>query len=152
MKKSKADRYPLTAEQRKSDDWNPLWDTLRDWDPDFVEAYLNFRSSPRRRGPLTPKVRELIMIAINASTTHLYAPGLRRHIQNALREGATRAEVLEAIQLTTVLGIHACNLGVPILAEEWAKHASQARSVRIQARKSRAPVAVRSVKRKRRFS
>jgi alkylhydroperoxidase/carboxymuconolactone decarboxylase family protein YurZ len=102
-------------------DWNPLWDTLREWDPEFMEAYLAFRSVPHRRGSLPGKTRELIMIAINAATTHLYGPGVRRHMQNAMKLGATRDEILETIQLTTVMGIHACNLAVPILAEELAR-------------------------------
>jgi alkylhydroperoxidase/carboxymuconolactone decarboxylase family protein YurZ len=58
------------------------------------------------------------MIALNACTTHLYAPGVRRHIQNAIHAGATRAEILHAIELTTVVGIHSCNLAIPILLEE----------------------------------
>ena len=59
-----------------------------------------------------------MLIAINAATTHLYGPGVRRHIKNAIRLGATREELLEVIQLTTIMGIHAVNLAVPILAEE----------------------------------
>jgi len=109
---------PYTDAQIARGDWNPLWDTLRDWDPAFMEAYLAFRSVPHRNGPLDPKVKELVLIAINVATTHMYGAGVRRHMQNALKAGATRDEILEVIQLTTVLGIHACNLGVPILAEE----------------------------------
>jgi len=45
---------------------------------------------------------------------------VRRHIRNALQLGATRDEILQVIELTTVLGIHGCNLAVPILAEELA--------------------------------
>ncbi len=98
---------PYTDAQRASGDWNPLWDTLREWDAEFLEGYLAFRSVPHRRGTLPAKVRELIMIAINASTTHLYAAGVRRHIRNALRAGATPQEIMEAVQLTTILGMHA---------------------------------------------
>lgn len=101
-------------------DWNPLWDQLRQLDPEFMEAYLAFRSVPHKTGPLPQKTKELIMIAINAATTHLYAPGVRRHMKNALRAGATKEEILETIQLTTVMGIHSCNLAVPILMEEAA--------------------------------
>ena len=103
-------------------DWNPLWDQLRELDPEFMEAYLAFRSVPHKAGPLPQKTKELIMIAINAATTHLYAPGVRRHMKNALRVGATREEILETIQLTTVMGIHSCNLAVPILMEEVASY------------------------------
>lgn len=113
--------YPHTAEHKEKGDWNPLWEQFREFDPDFLEAYLAFRSVPQRKGPLPQKTKELILIAINAATTHLYAPGVRRHIQNALKAGATREEILETIQLTTVMGIHACNLALPILAEELEK-------------------------------
>jgi alkylhydroperoxidase/carboxymuconolactone decarboxylase family protein YurZ len=83
-----------------------------------MEAYLAFRSVPQRNGPLPQKYKELILVAINAATTHLYGPGVRRHMRNALKAGATREELLEAIQLTTVMGIHSCNLAIPILMEE----------------------------------
>jgi alkylhydroperoxidase/carboxymuconolactone decarboxylase family protein YurZ len=115
---------PYTDRQIARGDWNPLWDTLREWDPAFVEAYLTMRSVPFGKGPLDDKTKELILIALNASTTHLYAPGVRRHIQNALKQGATRGEILQVIELTTMLGIHACNLAVPILAEELERTAA----------------------------
>jgi alkylhydroperoxidase/carboxymuconolactone decarboxylase family protein YurZ len=110
---------PLTDAYIAAGQWNPLWDQIRALDPEFIEAYLNFREVPQRSGPLPEHFKELILVAINAATTHLYAPGVRRHIANALRAGATREEVLETIQLTTVMGIHSCNLAVPILCEEF---------------------------------
>lgn len=116
----KPSKHAAIEAQKASGDWNPLWSTLEKWDPSFMEAYLQLRNVPFRSGPLPKKYKELILIAINAATTHLYAPGVRRHIRNALHHGATRAEILETIQLTTVLGIHACNLAVPILEEEIA--------------------------------
>lgn len=119
MVRSKS-KTPNTDAQRMSGDWNPLWATLAEWDSDFLEAYLGLRSVPFRKGPLPRKVKELILIAINAATTHMYAPGVRRHIRNALEHGATREEILETIQLTTVLGIHSSNVAIPILAEELA--------------------------------
>lgn len=116
---------PLTERQIERGDWNPLWDTLREWDPDFVEGYLTMRNVPFSKGPLPDKVKELILIAVNAATTHLYGPGVRRHIQNALKLGATREEILQVIEITAVVGIHACNLAVPILAEELSKAAQR---------------------------
>jgi alkylhydroperoxidase/carboxymuconolactone decarboxylase family protein YurZ len=112
---------PLTEAYIASGDWNPLWDAVRALDPEFVEAYLAFRSVPHRKGPLPPKFKELVLIAVNVATTHLYAPGARRHMQNALRLGATAEEILEVIQLTTVMGIHSVNMAVPMLVEELAK-------------------------------
>jgi alkylhydroperoxidase/carboxymuconolactone decarboxylase family protein YurZ len=114
--------YPYTQMHRDMGDWNPLWEQFHEVDPDFLEAYLAFRSVPQSSGPLEQKYKELILVAVNAATTHLYGPGVRRHIQNALKAGATREEILEAIQLTTVMGIHSCNLAIPILLEEVEKY------------------------------
>ncbi len=94
-----------------------------------MEAYLAFRDVPHRKGPLPPHIKELILVAINVATTHLYGPGARRHMQNALRLGATPAELLETIELTTVMGIHACNLAIPIMVEEVEKFDSVRRGV-----------------------
>jgi alkylhydroperoxidase/carboxymuconolactone decarboxylase family protein YurZ len=134
MPKPKA-KTPIADAQRSSGDWNPLWSTLQEWDPAFLEAYLTLRNVPIKQGPLPPKIKELILVAINAATTHLYAPGVRRHIRNALQYGATRGEILEAIQLTTVLGIHSSNVAVPILAEELLAHA-EATAAKVKRRKS----------------
>ena len=90
-------------------------------DPDFFEAYWNFSAIPWRKGALSPKIKEFIYIAIDASTTHLFEPGLRLHIQNALKCGATKEEIMEVLECVSVLGIHTCAVGVPILAEELEK-------------------------------
>lgn len=90
-------------------------------DADFFEAYLNFSAAPWRKGVLPPKIKELIYIAIDASTTHLYEPGIRQHISNALKYGATKEEIMEVFELTSVLGIHTCTMGVPILMDELKK-------------------------------
>lgn len=102
--------------------WNQFWEGLLSLDPEFFEAYLNFSAVPWRKGVLEPKVRELIYTAIDASTTHLYEPGLRQYIRNALGYGATKEEIMEVLELTSVLGIHTCTLGVPVLMEELEAH------------------------------
>lgn len=100
--------------------WSELWDGVLALDPDFFEAYFRFSAVPFEHGVLEPKVKELIYIAIDASTTHLFEPGIRIHIRNALAHGATAEEIMEVLELTSVLGIHTCNVGVPILLEEAA--------------------------------
>ena len=98
-----------------------LWDAVLRMDPDFFEAYLNFSSVACKKGPLPPKTVELIAIAIDASTTHLYAPGLRQHISNALKCGATKEEIMQVLEIVSMLGIHTIVMGVPALMEEMKK-------------------------------
>ena len=71
-----------------------------------------------KSGVMPAKELELLSIACDASYTHMYAPGTRRHIKAALNAGATMEEIMEVMKLCVVQGVQACNLGVPILAEE----------------------------------
>ena len=100
--------------------WSPSWDGLLDVSPGYFEAALNLWSIPATKGPLDPKVREFVHIAITCSVTHLYEPALRVHIRNAIRHGATKEELAEVIRLTSILGVHALSMGVPALLEELA--------------------------------
>ncbi|MFT3866649.1 MAG: carboxymuconolactone decarboxylase family protein [Solirubrobacterales bacterium] len=115
-------RAELKAEfERRRGFWAPIWDQILDADPHYFSAYLDFSSVPWEGGALEPKVKELIYIAIDAATTHLHADGTRVHIRNALRHGATKAEIMEVLELISVLGFHSVALGVPILNEELEK-------------------------------
>jgi len=98
-----------------------IWDPVLKIDEDFFEAYLNFSAAPWKNGILPPKIKEFIYIAIDVATTHLYEPGLRQHIANALKYGATKEEIMEIFELVSVLGIHTCTMGVPVLVDEMKK-------------------------------
>ncbi len=98
--------------------WHDFWDGLLELDPDFFETYVDFSAYPWVNGVLEPKVKELIYTAFDASATHMYVPGLRQHIENALGHGATPAEVMEVFELASTIGIHGYLVALPILLEE----------------------------------
>ncbi|ANN66141.1 carboxymuconolactone decarboxylase family protein [Bordetella bronchialis] len=97
--------------------WAPEWESILRLDPGFFEAYLNLAAVPWKKNHLEAKVKEFIHIAADAAATHLYRPGIRVHIEAAIRHGATREELMEVLALTSTLGIHAANVGVPLLIE-----------------------------------
>jgi alkylhydroperoxidase/carboxymuconolactone decarboxylase family protein YurZ len=97
--------------------WSDTWEGVLRLDPDFLLAYLDFSAVPWRSGVLDPKVKELIYIAVDANATHMFLPGVRQHIRAALQLGVTPAEIMEVLELSATLGIHAMNIGVPILVE-----------------------------------
>ncbi|MDG3010165.1 carboxymuconolactone decarboxylase family protein [Rhodococcus sp. D2-41] len=113
-------RDTLVDTMRAAGSWNSLWDGLAEMDPEWTEQYLATATQSWRSGVLSPKTIELLCIAVDASCTHMYAPGVRRHIRAALELGVTAEEILEVLKLATVVGIHSCNIGVPILVEELA--------------------------------
>ena len=99
-------------------------------DPELFAAYTKFSSVPWRTGSLEPKVKELIYIAFDTAATHLYTKGLKAHIQNAIGYGATAREILEVMEIASVLGIHAVTSAASILAEELAVRDGQQHAAR----------------------
>ena len=100
--------------------WNPLWDGVAELDPEWTESFMRTTMSTYRGGVLTPQVVELLCIAVDAACTHLYAPGVRRHMRAALDLGVEPREILEVLKLATTVGVHSINVGAPILMEEMA--------------------------------
>ena len=49
-------------------------------------------------------------------------------MRRALALGATPAEILETLELTSTMGIHAANTGVPILLEDSPRPAGRSTS------------------------
>lgn len=109
---------PVSDAMRAKGDWNPAWDHFAALDPVWTERFMAMAATPIAKNVLDPKVYEFLAIAVDASCTHMYAPGVRRHIRKALELGATKEEILAVLQCVSVLGIHSCSLGVPILVEE----------------------------------
>ena len=112
---------PVTDRLRATGNFNPAWNEMAELDPLWLEKFLDMGMKPVAAGVLDPKTLEFLAIAVDASCTHLYAPGVRRHIRKALELGATREEIMAVLQCVAVLGIHSCALGVPILVEELAR-------------------------------
>jgi alkylhydroperoxidase/carboxymuconolactone decarboxylase family protein YurZ len=98
--------------------WNTAWDPFFALDPLWTDEFFAAAIPIYKSGVMSPKELELLSIAFDASYTHMYPPGTRRHIKGALKAGATMEEIMEVLKLCVVQGVQACNLGVPILAEE----------------------------------
>jgi alkylhydroperoxidase/carboxymuconolactone decarboxylase family protein YurZ len=101
-----------------SGNWNPDWEPFAVLDPAWTEKVLAMAITPAVSGALDAKTVELIGIALDASCTHMYEAGVRRHIQRALRAGATKEEITAVLQLVCLQGLHGMSLAGPILIEE----------------------------------
>ena len=101
--------------------WHSFWDGILELDPELFEAYLDFSAYPWRNGVLEPKIKEFIYCAFDAAATHLYVPGLKMHMRNALGYGATKEEIMEVLEVVNLIGMHAVELAAPILRQELKK-------------------------------
>jgi alkylhydroperoxidase/carboxymuconolactone decarboxylase family protein YurZ len=116
---------PICDLLRAAGQWNDAWTPFYDLDPSWTEQFMAVGIPVYAGGVLSPKLAELLSIAFDASYTHMYAPGTRRHIKAALALGATIEEIMEVLKLCVIQGIEAANLAVPILAEELARTAGK---------------------------
>ena len=105
-----AEASTATPSPRRTGPWDAAVGTLHEWDPTWARACGS--------GTFSPKDLELLSIGFDASCTHMYAPGTRRHIRGVLKAGAAVEAIMEVLKLCVVQGVQACNLGVPILADE----------------------------------
>ncbi len=79
--------------------WNPNWEPFYELDPEWTEKFMRMAMTPMLSGVLDAKTIEFLAIAVDASCTHMYGPGVRRHIRKALELGATQEEITAVLQL-----------------------------------------------------
>jgi len=81
----------------------PEWEFAARSDPDFVEAYNNlYRVALNDGQALNAKTREFIALGILAYRGDVNA--VKAHIQRAFRLGATKQEILEAVETSIIPG------------------------------------------------
>ncbi len=98
--------------------WNTAWDPFFNLDPVWTEQFMAAGLGLYQEGILPEKEIELLSIALDAAITHMYAPGVGRHIRGALAAGATPAEIMAVLELCVAFGVTALAASVPILADE----------------------------------
>lgn len=85
--------------------WNQTWETILGMNEEMISAYAALSSVPHKKGHLSAKVITLIYVASDASITHLYAPGIKNHIEHGLRDlGITKEEFMETLAIATSVG------------------------------------------------
>jgi alkylhydroperoxidase/carboxymuconolactone decarboxylase family protein YurZ len=94
--------------------WNEAWTPLLRIDPGYLLAAQTFMASSQE--PLEPRLRELIYIAVDIVTTHLYEPGARAHIRNALKLGVSVDELLEVFELAALVPFKTVGIVLSALA------------------------------------
>jgi alkylhydroperoxidase/carboxymuconolactone decarboxylase family protein YurZ len=124
VEKGQTPPTPACDAMRAMGQWNSAWDPFFELSPEWTDRFFAYGVSIYKGGQFTPKFVELLSIAFDASITHMYAPGTRRHIRAALKLGATPQEIMTVLQLCVSMGVESCAMGVPILAEELTDRSS----------------------------
>jgi alkylhydroperoxidase/carboxymuconolactone decarboxylase family protein YurZ len=106
-----------SAYEARFGDWPDFCERMLRLDPTYFAVMLDLLLCHEAGEGLDEKSRALISVALAACFTEGDREATRLHIRRALRLGTTRAELLEVIQMTAHLGVHACSVGVPVLME-----------------------------------
>lgn len=98
--------------------WTEHWDTVLAYTPEYFEAYLDLSSIPWIRNTLEDWFKELIYIAIDVATTHLFTPGIRTHTQKAIEYGATPGQVIDVMSIASMIGSHTALAGIELMPRD----------------------------------
>lgn len=97
--------------------WRPWTEALLRDNPRFLQRYATYAGHPARFGPLSEKMVELIYVALDASSTHLFAGGLRTHLSRAIEIGVRPAEIHDVLHLVAAQGLDAVWSSLQVLAD-----------------------------------
>lgn len=93
------------------------WDPVIRVAPATARAALPWLARPGARGALTPRDRALVLLAVDASSTHRDERSVLAHVADALDAGATSQDVMEIAELASIVGMHTFTFGMPIVRE-----------------------------------
>ncbi|HEY2398717.1 MAG TPA: hypothetical protein VGI23_00105 [Steroidobacteraceae bacterium] len=96
---------------------DPFWAQMEAELPDFLrsllslsgaqfQAFFDYCGVPWKNGVVRPLVKELLAMACDANPSHVFLPGFRLHLRNAIKLGAGRAAVNEALALAAKIPPH----------------------------------------------
>ena len=104
--------YPLTTKE--------LADKKAALAPKNLEAWRNFSKSVFEEGALSEKTKQLIAVAVAHVTQCPYC--IRSHSKQAMRKGASKKEIMEAIWVAAEMRAGAAYAHATIAMDEMDKH------------------------------
>jgi alkylhydroperoxidase/carboxymuconolactone decarboxylase family protein YurZ len=96
--------------------WSEHWDTVLAYTPEYFEAYLDLSGLAWTHGTLEDWFKELVYVAIDVVTTHLFTAGIEVHTAQAVRYGATPDQIIDVMTLASEIGIDTTLMGASQLS------------------------------------
>jgi alkylhydroperoxidase/carboxymuconolactone decarboxylase family protein YurZ len=96
---------------------DPFWTSMEAEVPGFLrsllrlsppqfEAFFDYCAVPWKNGVVRARVKELLAMASDATRSHVFAPGFRLHLANAIKLGAGRLAIDECLALAATAPAH----------------------------------------------
>jgi alkylhydroperoxidase/carboxymuconolactone decarboxylase family protein YurZ len=80
--------------------------TLLKASPQGFDAFFRYCAVPWKSTHLPALTKELISMAVDATLTHRFMPGMRLHLGNAMKLGAGRTMVMKALEIAAAAPEH----------------------------------------------
>ena len=90
----------------------------RDLDAAFASAAEELFAHPYRAGVLEPRIRALVVLAVESVIPEADEPRIAAAVDAAIAEGATLQEVMCTFEIACSIGLHTVSVGLPILLTE----------------------------------
>lgn len=74
--------------------------------PEGFDAFFRYCAVPWTSKTISPRLKELVSMAVDATPTHCFLPGMRLHLRNAVALGAGRDAVLRTLEIAAGAPIH----------------------------------------------
>lgn len=87
--------------------------------PEIIDAWRNFSKTVFKEGALPEKTKQLIALAVAHTTQCPYC--IRSHTKQALRKGATKQEIMEAVWISAEMRAGASYSHSILAQDEWKK-------------------------------
>lgn len=96
---------------------DPFWDSMEREVPGFLdallrqcpdafEAFFQYCAVPWQTAALRALSKELISLAVDATPSHRFMPGLRLHLGNAIKLGAGRRAIIQTLAIAAAAPEH----------------------------------------------
>jgi alkylhydroperoxidase/carboxymuconolactone decarboxylase family protein YurZ len=86
--------------------------------PTLHKAASRFWQSAHEPSALSPRMKELVLVAMHSTVTTLNAQGTQRHVRRALEAGATPLDVLDVLVTIAPTANHALYFALPVMMKE----------------------------------
>lgn len=93
------------------------WANLFEISPESLRQVHDYLSIAENQGPIDERLRHLIWVVVDSVVTHLYPRGAGVHARIAMELGASREDVIEALQIAAYVSSQGYEIGLPIIVE-----------------------------------
>ena len=93
------------------------WANLFEISPKTLKRVHEYLTIAENDGAISERMRHLIWVVVDSLVTHLYSRGAGVHIRIAMALGASREDIIEALEIATYVSSIGYEVGLPVIMQ-----------------------------------